>query len=207
MNNIVRKREEGEPTMLKNGEPKIVFEARIGAVINFPVLEDAGEGYVQKMYEKYVRSPGTRIIALRDDKIYLQKEDRVESEKKWDWRLPGGKVVDSFVAYKEYLNKPLPEEIVFEAARKELQEEAHLDSENMMIFDKKICGTLVEWDLYYVIAKDVVGFDFEGTHAEGEEIGESGWFEFSKVLEMCQTGEISEGRTVSALLQFIHKQK
>src|SRR3989338_2160030 len=165
MSDIVRPRGPEEPVHLVNGEPVIIAEARIGAIVNFPVLEDQGQGYVQKMFEKYVRSPGSRIIAVKDKKIYLQKEFRWEGEG-YEWRLPGGKVVDSFTEFKQYVGKTIPEVIVIEAARKELREEAHLEAKRVRLFKKMICGTTVDWDLYYVIAEDVEKKELEYVHLE-----------------------------------------
>lgn len=206
MTKIVRQRKEGEPRIIPNGDSSIAFEARIGAVVNFPVLEDWGEGYVKKLFEKYVRAPGTRIIALKNNTIYLQKEKRIETDS-FEWRLPGGKVIDTFKDYKQYLDAAIPEDIVVEAAKKELQEEAGLTSESMSVFQKKVCGTTVEWDLYYVVAEDVEDYKLNEVHEEAEEMEMADWFTFDQIEQMCRTGEIDEGRTVAALLQFIHKQK
>ncbi len=203
---IIRQRQPGEPVHLVNGDPIIIAEARIGAIVNFPVLEDQGLGYVQKMFEKYVRAPGSRIIAVKDQKIYLQKEFRWEGEG-YEWRLPGGKVVDSFADFKQYLGKTVPESVIIEAARKELQEEAHLDAKKFRLFKKMICGTTVDWDLYYIIAEEVESRELDYVHLEGEDMQHTGWFTFSEVKKMCETGDIDEGRTVAALLQFIHLQK
>ena len=105
MSQIIRSRNPDEPKIMPNGEPIIFSEGRIGAIVKFPVLVDEGEGYVEKTFEKFVRSPGTRIIAVRDNTIYLQKEARMEQNGAFDWRLPGGKVVDTFEEYKQYFGQ------------------------------------------------------------------------------------------------------
>ena len=206
MSNIVRARNPGEPKHLVNGDPKIIFEARIGAIVNYPMLEDRGEGYVEKSFEKYSRPPGLRIIALQDEKIYLQKEFRWEGEG-FEWRLPGGKVLNSFEEFKPYLGKVLPEDIILAAAKKELSEEAKLSAQSWKIFKRDICGTTVEWDLHYIIAEQVETngdrTSLEGAQGEGEHISETQWFTLPEVLDMCKRGDIGEGRTVAALLQFI----
>lgn len=204
MKDIIRQRMEGEPKILRQGEYKIIHEVRIGAIVNFAVLVDEGEGYVEKQFEKYARTPGTRIIAIKDDKIYLQKEVRHEGSQV-DWRLPGGKVVETFAAFKPYLNNPIPEDVVIAGAKAELREEAQLDAEEFEIFTKKGCGATVMWDLYYVVATGIADHHAADEHNEGEEIEEYGWFSFEEVEAMCKSGEIGEGRTVSMLLQFIHQ--
>lgn len=204
MTNIVRPRNPEEAKHLVNGEPQIIFEARIGAIVNFPMLEDQGEGYVEKTFEKYVRPPGCRIIAVKDGKVYMQKEFRWEGEG-FEWRLPGGKVVDSFAEFKKYLGKEVPNEIVIAAAQKELHEEAHLGAKNWSVFKKMICGTTVEWDLYYVLAEDCETLEEVEGHKEGEDIRNTAWLSFEEIRKMCETGEIDEGRSVAVLLQFISK--
>lgn len=199
--NIIRTREPEEPKIIPNGELHIFAEGKIGAIVHYPVLVDKGEGYTEKTFEKFVRSPGTRIIAVKDNKIYLQKERRVETGG-WDWRLPGGKVIDTFEHFKEYFGKEIPESIILDAAKQELAEEAQLEAKDLTLYEKKTCGATVEWDLYYIIAKDIVDHHVEHDN-EGEEIEECGWFGFDDVLEMCKSGEIGEGRTVSVLLGFI----
>lgn len=206
MPTIVRPRHAGELKIIPNGEPKIIFEGRIGAIVQYPVLEDQGAGYVEKTFEKFVRSPGTRIIAVQNNKIYLQKEARIEVPGTFDWRLPGGKVVDTFAEYKKYLTAPIPENIILQAALKELQEEAGLTGEPTL-FTKKVCGATVEWDLYYVVVTSVVPFTLDHNHAEGEQVDDSGWFDLSAIRSMIDKGEIGEGRSAATLLEFMYKQK
>lgn len=207
MKKIVRQRKEGEPRIIPNGDSIIAYEARIGAIVNFPVLEDwGGKGYVEQMFENYVRAPGCRVIALQGQKIYLQKEKRLETNS-FEWRLPGGKVLDSFEAYKQYLDTKIPDEIVLDAAKRELQEEAGLTCDTMSIFQVRVCGTTVKWDLYYVLALEARDFELNTIHEEAEEMEDARWFTFDEIQEMCFTGEIYEGRTVSTLLQYIYQQK
>lgn len=204
MPSIVRARLPNELKIIPNGDPVIFAEGRIGAIVQYPVLVDEGQGYVAKTFEKFVRSPGSRIIAVRDNKIYLQKEARLETND-FDWRLPGGKVVDTFTEYKNYFGKAIPESVVIAAAQKELREEAGLTSENITLLTKKVCGATVEWDLYYVIAKDVTTYTADHAHTEGEEVSESNWFTFEEIKKMCEQGSIGEGRTAAALIEFISK--
>lgn len=191
--------------MIPNGDPFIIAEGKLGAIVGLPMLVDSGNGHTEKTFERFVRPPGTRIIALRDKTIFLQKEHRLEAKNGFDWRLPGGKVVDNFTEYKEYLGKTMPDNRIIEAGRKELQEEAKLDSNSTTIFKKSVCGASVEWDLYYLIATDVV--DHVNYHDEGEEIIDGKWFSFDEVRQMCLNGNIDEDRTVATLYQFIETQK
>jgi len=208
---IVRKRQPGEPLTIPHGKPKIVFRGKLGAMVQFPVLQDRGHGYEKMTFEKFSRPPGTRLIIIRDNKILLNKERRLElvlgsnnsnTSSHVDWRLPGGKVFDSFDEYEQYLGKEIPWKKIIAGARKELQEEAHLDTNNLEIFDKSVCGSSIEWDLYYYVARDTQEFHLSD-HNEGEEIEESTWFTFSEIETMCKRGDIQEGRSVAVLMKFI----
>lgn len=204
--NIVRKRSEGEPSIIPNGDASILFTGKIGAMVAYPVLVDFGEGYTEKTFEKFVRPPGTRIIAVRDGKILLNKERRLELDG-FDWRLPGGKVFDTFAEFEPYAlgKQTIPEEMILEAAAKELHEEAHLRAASMNVFAKAACGATVTWDLYYTVATDIS--DEVSVHEEGEEIEAAVWYTFEQIEQMCKSGEIGEGRTVSALLRYIESTK
>lgn len=207
---IIRERKPNEPLTIPHGEPIIVARGKLGAIVQFPVLQDRGHGYEEMTFEKYSRPPGTRLIILRDNKILLNKERRLElvlggnsdTASHVDWRLPGGKVFDSFSEYESHIGQEVPQDKILAGARKELQEEAHLDTEDLVIFDKSVCGSSVEWDLYYVIARDAKEFHLPD-HNEGEEIEDNGWFTFSEIEAMCKRGDIQEGRSVAVLLKFI----
>jgi 8-oxo-dGTP pyrophosphatase MutT (NUDIX family) len=201
MKEIVRQRNDGEPLTIPNGEPTVVHKGRLGAMVAFPVLQDRGEGYIEMTFEKFCRPPGTRLIAVRDNKILLNKEHRLETNG-FDWRLPGGKVFDSFEEYEPFLGTKVPVEKIIAGARKELQEEAHLDTDDLTIFDRSICGSSVEWDLYYVVAQHTTDFHLKD-HNEGEEIEEHQWFTFDEIEKMCKSGNINEGRSVAILMKFI----
>lgn len=187
--------------IISSGEPVIVFEGKLGAIVSYPMLVDNGDGYKERNFERFVRPPGARIIAIKDKKIFLQKEHRLETTNEFDWRLPGGKVVDTFLEYKQYLNKDIPEEIILEAGRRELKEEASMDSDFVRIYKKSSCGASVAWDLYYIIAENT--FPCDTVHHEAEEIIAGQWFTYSEVLEMCLDGSIDEDRSVAVLHQFI----
>lgn len=200
---IVRPRQPGEPRVISNGSPIVVAEGRIGSIMHIPVLVDEGAGYVEKNFEKFVRPPGTRIIAVKDGKMYLQHEARIEKNNVPDWRLPGGKVFDTFKEFAPYIGKEVPLETILEAGQKELREEASFTTKNIRFFLKQDCGATVEWDLYYLVAEDLENHTSNTGRSEGEDIRNGGWFSFAEVLKKCKTGEISEGRSVAALLRFI----
>ena len=201
MTKIVRQRKSDEPKIKQNGKPFIHSEGRIGAIVKYPMLVDNSDGYGEMNFEKFSRPPGTRTIAIKDNKIFLQKERRFELGG-FDWRLPGGKVFDNFEEYKPYIDDEVPQEKIVTGAKSELKEEAEIEAENWEVIDKKACGSTVDWDLYYLVARDITeGVEID--HHEAEEIEERGWFSFGEVEEMCKKGKIQEGRTVAVLLKFL----
>jgi ADP-ribose pyrophosphatase len=206
MSDIVRPRESSEPLIIPNGKPIIQQKGKLGAIVSFPVLVDQGNGYVEKTFERFVRPPGTRIIACRGGKIYLQRERRMEATDGYDWRLPGGKVVDSFEEYAPFIGKTIPLETIIEAGKKELREEAHFEAANLSLFKKSSCGATVEWDLYYLVAEEPRQID-SGIHDEIEEITDSKWVTLQEAQQMCLEGSIDEGRTAAVLMQFIATKK
>lgn len=201
---IIRQRLPTERKIITDGEPIIIFEAKIGAIVRYPVLVDEGNGYVKKEFEKFSRPPGTRIIAVQDKKIFLQQEARLEVDG-FDWRLPGGKVFDTFADFKPYLNKLVPENIILVAGQKELGEEAGLVAGSVKLFCKKVCGATVDWDLYYLEATDIAKADDKRTHHEGEQVDKSGWFSYDEIRKMCESGEIGEGRSSAVLIEYLAK--
>lgn len=202
---IVRQRNEGEPTVLKNGAPEIIFEGHIGAMVKLPVLIDMGMGYFEKDFQKFVRPPGVRIIAVEDKKILFTKEFRHELND-FDYRLPGGKIFDSLDIFLPYITeeKEVEEKYILSAAFNELKEEASKIAKEFNIFKKSHSGASVGWDLHYVIAKNISDF-LSDTKNEGEQIEEIVWKSFDDVQQMCFEGVIKEGRTAAVLMQFIHK--
>lgn len=205
MSDIIRPRNEGERKIISNGELRIFAEGKLGAIVQFPMLVDTGSGYVEKIFERFARPPGTRIIAVRDGNIYLQKEHRLESNNEFDWRLPGGKVFDSFTEFRSFIGKEVPLDTVLSAGHRELHEEACLECETLTLLKRSTCGASVEWDLYYLLATKVTST--ETTHDEGEEIIDGQWFSYEKVLDMCDSGEIDEDRTIAVLRSSVLKEK
>jgi ADP-ribose pyrophosphatase len=202
---IIRKRNESERMIIPNGKPEIIARGKLGAIVGFPMLVEQGEGYVEKVFERFVRPPGTRIIAIENKKIYLQKEHRLESNNEFDWRLPGGKVFDRFEEYEKYIGEQIPEEIILSAGKKELLEEAKMVTEKISIYKKSTCGASVEWDLYYLFCENTKNVNH--THHETEEIVDGKYFTFDEVKTMCLFGEIDEDRTVAILLKFINEKQ
>ena len=179
------------------GEEKIVFEGQILEIVKQPM----SDGKRNLEYEFARRSPGVRLLIVKNDKILLTKEFRVEISEE-DFRLPGGKVFDTLPEYKKALNKDI---IPFatEAAKKECLEETGLIANNLKFLYKATTGgSTVRWDLYYFVVNDFS----ESPDGQNLELGEDiqvEWKTFEEAKQLCLQNHVKEDRSVSVLLKFI----
>jgi len=161
---------------------------------------------IAKNWEVARRSPGVRIIFVKGNKILLTKEYRVELGG-YDYRLPGGKVFDSFNKYKIVLKSG--EDILpyaLNAAKKEALEETGLIVSDIKHLHTTAPGATVVWDLYYFIVTEFEE-NPEGQQLEHGEIIKPEYFSFEQVKKMCLEGKIKEDRTVGVLLKFLLNQE
>jgi ADP-ribose pyrophosphatase len=156
-----------------------------------------------KVFEFARRSPGTRLIIPKGEKVLLTKEFRHELNG-YDYRLPGGKVYDSLDEYNAALETGVDiNEAAKKAAIKEAHEEVGILAKDLTLFHKSICGATVVWDLFYFVVND-----FEQTEQNLEE-GEDITFEFidtSRAKAMCLDGSVSEERSALVLLRYLNHQ-
>ncbi|MCA9355927.1 NUDIX domain-containing protein [Candidatus Nomurabacteria bacterium] len=196
------KRENSQRKIISNGEPFVISKGRIGAIVGYPMLvANKQDIFEEKIFEKFVRAPGTRMLIKKDKKILLQEEYRTETNS-IDWRLPGGKVLDTFEEYEKYLNINIPEETIIISGKKELEEEVGLAAKNIKIIEKSVCGATVQWDLFYLLVEEFDMVKNKENH-ETEDILCHKWFTDKEVIEMCKNGSISEDRSVAVLLKYL----
>ncbi|MFA6073376.1 MAG: NUDIX domain-containing protein [Candidatus Woesearchaeota archaeon] len=165
----------------------------------------------QITFEIARRSPGTRLLILRtiknekskkQEQLLLTKEYRRELNK-YDYRLPGGKVFDTLLEYKNAI-KTKEDLLLFatNAAKKECLEETGLDAKTLDLYKISKAGATIEWDLYYFIVKEF------SKSKQNLEIGEDitlEWKSFDEVKLLCREGEINEDRSVGVILNFLNK--
>lgn len=183
----------------KSGPEKIVYSGKIFQVVEQPMTCDD----CNKVFELARRSPGTRLIIIKDNKILITKEFRGEHNK-IDYRLPGGKVFDTLEEYQKHLDKDLLP-FAEAAAKKECLEETGLLPKNIKHFTTSKAGATVDWDLYYFIVNDFEEHK-EGQHLEMGENIEMEWKTFEEVKKLCVQGLINEDRTVGVLFKFFLQQ-
>ena len=101
----------------KDGPEEIVYKWKIFEVVKQPMK--VGEKRI--FFEIARRSPGVRLIIIKDDKMLITREFRSEINC-YDYRLPGGKVFDTLDEYNEHLSADLLP-FAIDAAKKECKEE------------------------------------------------------------------------------------
>lgn len=103
------------------------------------------------------------MIITRDEKILLSREYRREQEK-YDYRLPGGKVIDTLSLWRGFTGDI--QEEAKNAAIREAREEVGIDIRELQLFHISHCGSNIEWDLYYYLITD---FHEHGDHDHDDE--------------------------------------
>jgi len=171
-----------------------------GKIIEVVQKEVEHNGKTQ-IFEFARRSPGTRLIIPKGDKILLSKEWRHEIGG-YDYRLPGGKVYDTLKEYNKALEKNIDiSESAKNAAIKEAREEVGIEVKDISFFHKSVCGATVVWDLFYFIVNDFKEVSQE--LGDGEDITIE-LVDRNKVKEMCLNGAISEERSAFVLMQYLN---
>ena len=155
-----------------------------------------------RTFEMARRSPGVRALVVKDGKILLSREYRVEVDG-YDYRLPGGKVFDRLEEFRSHDKEDLIE-YAQKAVIKEVKEEVGLLAKNPRLIKVSKAGATIVWDLYYFLITD-----FEkGQQAleEGEDITFD-WYTLDQVEKLCLEDKIQEDRSVAILLKYILKNK
>ena len=159
-------------------------------------------GEKTKTFELARRSPGVRLILVKDGMVHLSKEFRHEVQG-YDCRLPGGKVYDRLEEYNEALaNGADIQETAMHAAAKEAREEMGIAVENLEMIHKSVCGATVEWDLYYFVGTD---FTQARQDLEEGEVIETFPVTTEEAKSMCLDGRIDEERSAMTLLRYLSK--
>lgn len=180
----------------QNTPTTIAFSGKIGEVIH----DQQPDG---RIFERYRRPPGTRLIIISPDKkILITREHRQETGGV-DLRLPGGKVRDSLAEYHELLASGADiAEAAKQAAIKEAAEETGLITYNPQLITKANAGATVEWDLYYF---KITQYD---AHADGQQLEhgediEVTWLTPAEIRQAVADGHMQEWRSVGVLLGLV----
>lgn len=150
------------------------------------------------------RSPGVRMIVVTpEEKILISRERRDYLVKEWDYRLPGGKVIDTCTEYIAALNSnndELPEETTKQAVIKESKEEIGILVRDCKLLHISSSGGTIDCDLYYY---EVTDFEWDEQELQHDEEIEVLQLDVSDVLGLIFRKEISEDKTRAVLLDYL----
>lgn len=174
----------------------VAYSGKIGEVIETQQPDG-------RVFERYRRPPGARIIIVSpDNKILVTEEYRQESGKV-DLRLPGGKVRDTVESYHELLMSD--EDMITaatEAARKEALEETGMIVGDLELATIANAGSTVEWDLYYFVTSDYEE-SREGQQLEHGEDIQVTWATIDDIKLAAKEKRMEEWRSVGVLLGIV----
>lgn len=165
------------------------------------IIEILYKPSAKKPREVARRAPGVRIIAMTNDKKFIISRERREYlEEEIDFRLPGGKVVDSLKEYHALLGRNALAEAIVNAAKKELIEETGITARSIRQYQVSNSGGTIDWDLYYFEMKEL-SFG-EATPEDGEEITVLE-LTVSEVIDLILSKQMSEDRSRMILLDYL----
>lgn len=179
--------------------PTVVYRGKMFEIVHF-------EGKPGITFEAAVRSPGVRLLIECDvvgsKGLLMTKEVRREASGV-DYRLPGGKVFDSFGeldAFRDAGGDMMPE--AERAAAKEGREEAGVSGGALSFVSVARAGASVEWDLYYFRLEGAEFGDQELEEAEQGDI-ETVRLSTREIFDKLAAGEVQEGRSADVLWRWL----
>ncbi|MFH1127587.1 MAG: NUDIX domain-containing protein [archaeon] len=180
------------------GDEKVVYSGRIFEVVRQPM--NVGGKMVE--FEIVRRSPGVRLLIVKESKMLLVREYRSEL-RGFDFRLPGGKVFDSLAEYKRALDAGVDVMgYARDAAKKECLEETGLIAKRVEHIHTTASGATVVWDLFYFVVDDFCESK-SGSQPEDGEVIHPEWKTFDEVRKMCLDKEVKEDRSVAVIFRFL----
>lgn len=187
----------------------LLFSGKLFQVVNRKekkIVTHSNQNYTVNLnYEMIRRPPGVRAIITSNDQILLNREYRYEFNE-WDYRLPGGKVFDSFIDYEKAINNNSIFDCIKNGLSREIFEETGLLAKKFELFYKSILGFTVEWDLYFYIISEFeesTKYNDNNIRKNEFEFIDHCWMDYNKVFDYCVQGKISEERSSNALMRFI----
>lgn len=179
-------------------DEKIAYQGRMLEIVN----QDMTDGNSTITFEVARRTPGIRLILvdLAKRTVSLSKEHRYEIDGD-DYRLPGGKVFDTLDEYNTFLTsskdilKPAREKALAEA-----EEEVGLKLADLEHFHTSICGSTIEWDLFYFVS---TRWTEVPQKLEAGEVISRTELSIEEARDLALDGGISEERSALVLLRYL----
>jgi 8-oxo-dGTP pyrophosphatase MutT (NUDIX family) len=175
-------------------DERSVFSGKLGEVVQ-AVLPDG------RVFERFRRPPGVRIVILSAGKVLLTEEYRRETGA-IDLRLPGGKVFDDKDSFVGALRTGRLNEAVEEAVSREALEEVGLLVSQAELLTVAQAGATVEWDLHYFLVRDFTEAP-SGPRPEKDEDIISRGLGPGEIISAIRESRMSEWRSVGVLLGLV----
>lgn len=152
------------------------------------------------------RAPGVRMIIVdQHNRFLISRERRGYLAQKWDYRLPGGKVVDTLEEYLDILHSTNPkslQEKIISAVHQEGKEEVGMTIHTMLPFHVSISGGTIDWDLHYFEIREFERGTQELHDDEDIEIIE---MPVEDVIDLVLLKKMSEDRSRAVLIDYFQK--
>jgi len=177
-------------------EDQVVYRGKIFEVIQQHMRID-GKNVT---YEIARRSPGVRLLIVKNNKILLTREYRRELHG-YDYRLPGGKVFDTLAPiYRTFTYPSIPTCSRTCSSKTRVPRRNRLSRKEAHPLETTHAGATIEWDLVYFLVTKTE----QATQAleHGERISPH-WKTFTQVRTLCLSGKIHEDRSVGVILKFL----
>jgi 8-oxo-dGTP pyrophosphatase MutT (NUDIX family) len=171
-----------------------VFSGSLGEVVQ--TMQPDG-----RVFERFRRPPGVRIVIISGGKILLTEEYRRETGNV-DLRLPGGKVFDDKESFAEARRAGRLNEAVKEAVAREALEEVGIIVSRAELLAVAQAGATVEWDLHYFLVRDFTEAPSGPSPEEGEDITPR-WLGPEEIIIAIRDCRMSEWRSVGILLGLV----
>ncbi|MEU8404370.1 NUDIX domain-containing protein [Nonomuraea sp. NPDC048892] len=179
-------------------DERSVFSGELGEVVQ--AVQPDG-----RLFERFRRPPGVRIVIVSAGKVLLTEEYRSETGG-FDLRLPGGKVFDSAKSFAEARRTGRMSEAVKEAVAREALEEVGIIVSRPEPLIVAQAGATVEWDLHYFLVRDFTNAPDGPAPEKGEDITPK-WLRPEDIYAAIRASRMSEWRSVGVLLGLVFPQE
>lgn len=162
-----------------------ITEIYQGRVLRFTVEEVRLPNNHVATLEMVHHPGGAAVVAIDDDnRICLVRQYR-HAARDWIWEIPAGKIDNQ--------DPPL------QTAQRELEEEAGRQASHWRSLGEYLSSPGFLTEVVHLFL--ATGLKAVKNNLEASEVLEAHWFPFEQALQMAQSGELRDGKSLAALLR------